>query len=255
MKGFLKMSGRDRNLLILLLAAIVFYLCYTYVMVPFMTATDLIREELQSAEGELARAEALSGKEVEMKKQEAMQKDDIIEKYAVFMTDIKQSRILYKVDTLAVGTGFPISSYVPATDVISQVMVETGFYIPPDYPLKNLAFEINPSLQEDIIKEEASGEESAAPQTSVESEDMIPGTDISIGFGSASYESVYNFIGQVEKLNRTAVLKSIDLTGSGGMMQGQLVFSFYSLPHFDPNQKDGFDFNPVIPTGKVNPFN
>lgn len=253
MKGFLKMSGRDRNLLILLLVVIIFYLCYTYVMVPFMTETELLQMELESAEAEIARVEALSGKEDEMKKHEAALMDDIIGKYAVFLTDVNQSRILYKVDTLALGTGLPISSYIPSTDMISPVMVEKGFYVPQDYPLKNLAFEINPELQEDS-KEEASGG-AAVPDAAAASEDMIPGTDISIGFGSASYESVYNFIGEVEKLNRTAVLKSIDLSEGDGALQGQLVFSFYSLPRFNPSQKDGFDFTPVIPPGKVNPFN
>ncbi|HYE68572.1 MAG TPA: hypothetical protein VEA58_08170 [Anaerovoracaceae bacterium] len=255
MKGFLKMSGRDRNLLILLLAAIIFYLCYTYVIVPFMAETELLQMELESVEAELVRAEELSGKEAEMKKQESALKDDIIEKYAIFLTDIKQSRILYKVDTLATGTGLPISSYVPALDVISPVMVETGFYVPQDYPLKDLAFEINPELREDSVKEEASGGEPAAPQTANASEDMIPSTDVTLGFGTTNYESVYNFVGEVEKLNRTAVLKSIGLSVGDGGVQGQLVFTFYSLPRFDQDQKDGFDFIPVIPPGKANPFN
>jgi hypothetical protein len=251
--AFLKMSSRDRSLLILLLAMVVFYLCYTFVIGPYKLETEQLQAELQSVESELARAEELSGKEVEMKKQEAAQKKEITEKYSGFLTDIKQSRILYKVDTLAVGTGLQISAYTPATDAISQVAVETGFYVPQDYPLKNLAYEINPALQEDgNVEETVPGQ--AAPAADA-SGDMIPGTDVTIGFGTATYESVYSFVSAVETMNKAAFLRSIELSGSGGTVQGQLVFSFYSLPRFDPNQKDGLDFKPAIPPGKPNPFN
>jgi Tfp pilus assembly protein PilO len=249
MKGFLKMSGRDRNLLILLLAAVIFYLCYTFVMIPFMAENEILQMELQTIDAELARAAELSGKEDEMKEQEAVLKEDITKKYSAFLTDIKQSRILYKVDSLAVVTALPISSYLPSADAFSPVNVEKGFYIPPEYPLKNLAYDINPTLLQDDAAEET------APQPAPVTEDMIPGTDISIAFGTAPYESVYQFIGEVEKLNKTAFLRSIDLTGSGGTVQGQMIFSFYSLPRFDSDQKDGFDFIPVIPAGKANPFN
>jgi len=251
MNAFLKMSGRDRNLLILLLTVVVFYLCYTFVITPCMTETRMLQAELQSAKDELARAEALSGKEDEMKEQEAAMKKEIVEKYAAFLTDVKQSRLLYKVDILAVGAGLPISSYVPANAAVSHVTVETGFYVPEDYPLENLAFEINPELPKGSSDGEESGSRVSAPDGSG---DMLPGTDVSIGFGTTPYESVYQFIAEVEKMNKTAFLKSINLTGSGGTVQGQLVFSFYSLPRFDPNQKDGLDFNPAIPPGKPNPF-
>jgi cell division protein FtsB len=247
------MSGRDRNLIILLLTLVVFYLCYTFVIGPYMLETAQLEEQLQSVESQLIIAEQLSGKEDELKKQEASLKEEITEKYSGFLTDIKQSRILYKVDTLAAGTGLPISTYTPVSDAISQVSVETGFYVPQDYPLKNLALEINPPLKEDGNSEETA--QSQAAPASDASGAMIPGTDVSIGFGTATYESVYNFIGAVEMMNKTAFLRSVDLTGSGGTVQGQMVFSFYSLPAFDPDQKDGLDFKPAIPPGRANPFN
>lgn len=246
------MSGRDRNLLILLLALVVFYLCYTFVMIPYMSETEQLQAELQSVESELARAEELSGKEDEMKMQEAALKEEIRKKYSGFLTDVKQSRILYKVDALAAGTGLPISSYTPASDGISQVTVETGFYVPQDYPLKNLVFEINPALREDGNEGEAASGQSASAAEG--SGDLIPGTDVTIGFETTNYENIYNFIGAVEKMNKTAFLKNVELTGIGGAVKGQLVFSFYCLPRFDPDQKDGLDFKPAIPPGKANPF-
>lgn len=257
MKILSKMNNRDRNLLVLFLAIIVFYLCYTFVMAPHRAETELMRTELQSVKDELTRAEEFSGREEEMKKQEAELKEDIAEKYSVFFTDIDQSRILYRVDTLAAGSGFAITSYTPAPEVISQVTVEKGSYTPLEYPLKDLAAKINPELkgggEEELSGQSSSGGGEAAA-AGIESADMIPGTDISIGFETASYESIFSFIGGVENMNRTTVLKTVDLAEMEGGLQGQMTFSFYSLPRFDPDQKDGLDFQPAIPQGKANPF-
>ncbi|HWQ78556.1 MAG TPA: type II secretion system protein GspM [Anaerovoracaceae bacterium] len=260
-----KMNGRDRNLLILVVAAIVFYFCYNFVMAPYKASTEALQAELGAAQSELARVQELSGKEEELKKQEADLKDEINDKYAAFLTDIDQSRILYRVDSLAMATGFPITDYSPSPDMVSQVSVETGFYAPQGYPLKDLAVKINPTDAEDEAGQEgasagqegtASGQPSSeAAPAAVESEDMIPGTDITMGFKAASYESIYSFIGQVENMNKTAFLRGIDIRGNAGSLEGQMIFSFYSLPPFDPKMKDGLDFSPAIPTGKANPFN
>lgn len=266
MSAISKMNGRDRNLLILVVTAIVFYLCYNFVMAPYKASTEMLRGELEAAESELARVEELSGKEEELKEQETKLKEEIAEKYSAFLTDIKQSRILYRMDSYATGTGFPITDYMPSSDMISQVAVETGFYVPPDYPLKNLALKINAAVSGDSVSQTgspsgqpspaagASGEAGAAP-AAVESEDMIPGTDVSMGFDAASYESIYNFIGQVERMNKTAFLRNIEIKESAGSLNGHLTFSFYSLPAFDPNVRDGLDFSPAIPVGKADPFN
>jgi hypothetical protein len=169
------------------------------------------------------------------------------------------------VDSIAVGTGFPITDYTPSSDLISQVSVETGSYAPPDYPLKDLAAKINPegAAGEAAREGAAAGQPAAGAGTSegsstpaaVESEDMIPGTDVTMGFKAASYESIYNFIDQVERMNKTVLLRKIDIKETSGSLDGQLAFSFYSLPPFDPGMKDGLDFNPAIPKGKANPFN
>lgn len=253
MKMFLKMKNRDRNLLILLLAIIVFYVCYTFIMAPHREETELMQTELQSVRDELKRAEDFSGREEEMRKQEAGMKAEIIEKYSVFFTDIDQARILYRLDNIAVGAGLPIASYTPSPEGLSQVIVEKGFYTPPEYPLQDLAFKIAPELRE-AGDEDASGGDGPVPAGS-ESADMIPGTDVAVGFETASYESIYSFIGAVENMNRTTFLKSIDLSEKEGGLQGQLLFSFYSLPRLDKDQKDGLDFRPAIPLGKPNPFN
>jgi Tfp pilus assembly protein PilO len=267
MSAITKINGRDRNLLILVVTAIVFYLCYNFVMAPYKISTEMLKGELEAAESELARVKELAGREEELKEQEARLKEEIAGKYSAFLTDIKQSRILYRLDSLATAAGFPITDYMPSSELVSQVTVETGFYTPQDFPLKNLALKINTDAvgtgaqagDQGTVSSRPSqaagpaGEAGTAP-AAVESEDMIPGTDVAIGFDAASYESIYAFIGQVERMNKTAILRNINIKEEQGGLNGQLTFSFYSLPAFDPKMKDGLDFKPAIPMGKADPF-
>ena len=83
---------------------------------------------------------------------------------------------------------------------------------------------------------------------------MVLGTDVSVGFAGASYESIFNFINSMEKMNKTVVLKSVDITKDETGLGGQMIYSFYSLPKIDSNQEDGLDYSPTIPAGKPNPF-
>ena len=132
-----------------------------------------------------------------------------------------------------------------------QVPVEMGAYMPESYPLLDLATTIQPDLH--------SQQEAAAPP-SVDAEagsgaDMVPNIDITLNFENASYENIYAIIGQVEKMNKTTVLKSADISKGDTGLGGQLTFGFYSLPTLDEKQADLLKFNPVIPKGKPNPFN
>ena len=258
MKIFSKMSARDRSLIILLLAAVIFYLCYTFIMSPQLEMAQVLKTNLTSAQEELSNAVDISGKADQLQDQERKQREELINKFSGFFFDLDQSRLLNKVDLLMVGSGLPPASYTPTPELASQVLVEKGAYMSQEYPLKELARKINPELQEAAPETSQGGNPAAngeqAPTEAVQAADMVLGTDVSIGFSGASYESVFNFINSVEKMKKTVVLKSIDITKGELGLEGQLVYSFYSLPKLDSNQEDGLDYNPTIPAGKPNPF-
>jgi Tfp pilus assembly protein PilO len=262
---FQKMSTRDRSLLILLAAAVTFFLCYTYVITPQLANAEVLKGELLSIQSELERAEQLKGKTDELKKQEKLQRAELIKKYSNFFFDLNQSRLLNRVDAIHVGAGLPAQSYLATPETASQVLVEKGVYAPPQYPLKDMAAKINPDMaeagspdgQEGSVpagNSQPSGEENPSGQEAVAASDMVLGTDVTVGFNGATYESIYNFIATVEKMNKTVVLKSINISKDETGLTGQLIFAFYSLPKLDPDQKDGLDYSPTIPAGKANPF-
>ena len=264
MNLFSKMSARDRSLIILMLAAVIFFICYTFIMSPSMEVATILKGNLATAQAELSQAQDISGKAPELRIQERKQREELIKKYSGFFFDLNQSRLLNKIDSLMIGTGLPATAYLASPEMVSQVPVEQGIYVPQQYPLKELVMKINPNIEEESQNgaegqnpADATNQGESAPEgepQAVEASDMIPSTDVSVGFTGASYESIYNFIGAVEKMNKTVVIKSADITKDETGLGGQIVFSFYSLPKLDPQQKDGLDYNPLTPKGKANPF-
>jgi Tfp pilus assembly protein PilO len=260
MKLFHKMSTRDRSLLILLLAAVVFYLCYTFIMTPAIETAGMLKSNLQAVQDQLVQAEELKGKTQSLQAEERKQKEQLVKKYSVFFYDLKQNRLLNRVDAIHNAVGLVASAYTATPEMASQVPVEIGAYAPVVYPLKDLALKINPELS---ASEPGLNQSVAAPADqasadsggAVQSSDMVAGTEVTVGFAGANYESIYNFISSIEKMNKTVVLKNITITKDETGLTGQLVYAFYALPKIDPEQEDGLDYSPSIPMGKANPFN
>lgn len=261
----MKLNSRDRNLLVILAAIIIFYLCYTFIMVPSLDKADLLKGEIETTKAEITRAEDLANKEDELKKQEKELREELLEKYSVYFTDLNQANVLNRLDNMMYGTGLNITSYTPSEVSVSQVLVETGGYVPPEYPLLSVARNINPELHQEPNPEQvvsagapvAGGEEgSAEAGVSDGSSDSIPCLELMINYDGLAYETVFSFISALERMNKTVLVRSLDFAKSEGPgLQGQMILDLYSLPRFDESQRDELEFAPIIPQGKPNPFN
>ena len=252
MKILSGMNSRDRNLLILLAAIIIFYLCYTFVMVPSLERAQVLGGEIESATAEITRAEDMAGKEEELKKQEEILRAELLEKYAEYFVELDQANILNKFDSLMTGTGFTITSYTPSEVTISQVLTETGVYTHDDYPLLNLAKSIDPELHLEEHPEQTGSDVVA----SEDSQDRIPCLEVTINYDGPTYETVVAFLDAVERMDKTVVIKSLDFgkADEGAGLQGQIILNLYRLPRFDQSQTDELEFTPTAPRGKANPF-
>jgi len=250
MKAFNNISARDRNLLILLLAAIIFYLSYTFVLTPGIEKSGLLNGDIAATQDEIARAKELIENRNDLARQENKLRKDLVDKYAVFFTNLDQVELLHKLDTLMTGTGIKANSYMASILTVSSVELEQGGFAPLNYPMLDLAKNIEPKLYEGEPSEQlaiTAGQEGDTP-------DRIPCMEIIINYNTTSYDSVYNFIYSLEQLKKTVIVKSIDYTKQEGYLEGQLILDFYSIPQFDTTQNDGLTFVPVIPQGKANPF-
>ena len=260
----MKLNSRDRNLLVLLAAIIIFYLCYSFIMAPAMDKANLLKGEIDSTVGEITRAEDLANKEDELKKQESELREELLEKYSMYFTDLNQANILNRLDNMMYGTGLSITSYTPSEVTVAQVLIESGGYIPAEYPLLSLARTIDPDLHGESPDQVVSAgapapgelEQTSSSVVSDGSSDSIPCLELMIIYEGIAYETVYAFINSLESMNKTVLIKSLDFAKAEGTgLQGQMILDLYSLPRFDKSQSDELEFNTIIPQGKPNPFN
>lgn len=244
-------TRRDRNLLLVLCLAVVFYVSYTFVINPALAERGRLTMELQSTQDQLAQANEMIAGLSDLKVTERKLREDLTEKYGTFLPALDQAKLLKQLDGYTSGAGLKVTSYIPTVPVPAPVYVEQGVYQPLPYPLLDLAMKVNGELQEPASIP-ASSDVPVEPAT--ESADMVMGMDVSIGFETSSYESVRRFISSIEGMQKTVLLKNISISDEVDGLQGQLVFTFYALPPLDSQQSSYLNFTPVIPVGKGNPF-
>lgn len=243
-------NKRDRNLLLFLGLAIVFYLCYTLVINPALIENETMQIEMQSMEDELERTENMIATLPQLSNDVSQLQGELTTKYSRFMPDLNQARILYQLDELMATTGLRVTSYIPTLAVASPVVIEQGTYLPQSYPLLDVAAKINPELMNQI----GPSQEGSSTESGTNGADTIPSIEVAVNFDSSSFESLYGFILAVEAMDKTVVLKNISISNEVEGLQGQLLLTFYSLPPLDESQNDYLKFMPSIPLGKPNPF-
>ena len=249
MSAFSNMNKRDKNLLLLLLVVIIFYLCYTYVITPALEISSALKVEQEQLQADLLRAQDLVGKEEKLRTQSEQQKQEINEKYNIYLKSLNQAQILTRMDTLMSETKFAVDRYIPTETAAAQVPVEMGLYEALKYPLLNMAKQVNAN-----IAEEKSQTEGETTVTEGELEDMLPNFEITFSFNDATYSSMYDFIESVEDLDKTIQLKNISINGNEENISGEIILSLFGLPPVDENNMTDYPVISVTPKGKVNPF-
>lgn len=243
-------TKRDRNLLLILVLAIVFYLSYTFVINPALEERSRLVVELQSTRDQLEQADQAVADLPDLKIKEVTLRKEVVKRYAVFMPELDQAKLLKRLDQYMTEAGLPVSSYLSTLPVATPVMVEQGTFVPQTYPLLELAIKANPDLK----LEPGSDSVQASTEPMTESNDMVSGIDIAISFEATGYDSIRRLIASIEAMNRTVILKNISIAKEADGLQGQVLFTFYSIPPLDQSQANVLSFTPAIPLGKVNPF-
>ncbi len=276
-KQTLVTNQRDKNLLIVLAIAIVIFLSYYFIIDPALQKGSLLSQEVGNTETELTRVTELIAQFPTLKQEELKQKSLLVDKYKVFFCDLNQERILYKLDSLIVGSGFSVATYTPTPAVAAPITFPAPQFTPMTYPLLDLASKSNLSLipsqaaqsgspqpaataatdntqPVDPAAEQPAAEQPAADTTQIATE-AIPTTDITLTFSQTSFEATMAFVKSLENMDKSVIVRNVDITKVGTAIDGQVVLSMYALPKLDDSDKDLLKFLPVIPQGKANPFN
>jgi hypothetical protein len=244
-----EISKRDRQLLSILVALVILFICYYFVASPALDQGGIVVEQLQTAEAELQKAQELVVQGPNLKRDVARMKEELTLKYATFLYNINEPRILHQMDGLMTTSGFVIESYTQSEHIVSKLVLPASAYMPPMYPLLELAKKLNPL----VVKEVVLSEVEPTSQGSVDSVEQI---DIGIGFSGVAYDALYRFIQGLEATERSFIVSDIvienDIQEPG--LSGQLVVRAISLPKLDPDEATDLTFTPALPQGKATPF-
>jgi hypothetical protein len=252
-KNALNISQREKNMLAILAAAVVAFVLFNYVMSPALMTGTVLTQEKKAAETELDRINTLVEQYPVLIKQEKSEKSRLTEKYKMFFYDLNQERILYKLDSLLVNSGFSITSYVTNKASAAQIFAVSPIYEPLGYPLLDVASKVNPTLEKEPVPEGASNNPNPDGGDKIPM-DAIPTADITLSFNNATYESATAFIKSLENMDKSVFVRSVTMSKSETGIGGQIVLSLYSLPKLDDSDMDLLKFEPTIPKNKANPF-
>lgn len=255
-KDLLKISERDKKLLMLLSMILAAFLCYYFVLNPAMEKGSVLQSQYAAATLENQRVKTVIGNLPALKKEEIKEKSLLSEKYKQFLYEISEERILYKLNTTMAEAGFPVEVVSFTRASAADISVETPDYQPLVYPLYINASKTNPSLE--VPKPQ---NEDEANQGQPQNQDTLPNdaaayTDMTIGFTTSSYESIFGFLKKMETLDRSIIVKKIEIENSlqNTGLQGQIVLGIYSIAKPDWSESVDLKFNPILPKGKANPF-
>lgn len=238
-------NSRDRNLLLLLATLVILFLIYNYAVTPILERGAMLKEELASAEAQLDYVTETIVNYPKLVEEEEMLSATVSDKYSVFFHEIVQERILYRLDTLIGLAELPVNRYSTSSVEAGPLDLPKPTFMPLEFPLFDLAAAVNPELLKEppMLGEIGEGE-------------SIPVTDITLDFYATTFESAMSFMESVETMDKSIIMKNVAIRKADEAgIEGQFVMSFLSLPHIDNALKDYLKFSPVIPRGKVDPFN
>lgn len=247
----LAVSKRDRQLLSILLAVVVLFALYYFLAGPAWDRGAQLTEEKAAAAAVLEKTNAMLAEAPQKEKEVEAKRAELQEKYAMFLYDINEARILHQMDGLMTAAAFPVNSYLHADPVIEPVTMPQAEFEAIPYPLYDIAMKLNPALVEPLPAGNNASE--SGNEVGLAS---LKQMDVSANFSNAGYEAVYRYLTALESLDRTYIVSSIAMGRNQDTadLQGQILIRAISLPKVNEEENTDLQFQPAVPQGRTNPF-
>src|SRR5665647_2041551 len=153
---------RDKNLLILLGIIVVIFVIYYFLMSPALDKSSQLKLEQELVYAELVTMQTTVEQLPANRKKASEDLVAITEKYKQFFYEIRQERILYKLDTLIDNTNIPVNAYTQTKPVAKAIEAPDVVYVPLTYLLLEQAAVVNEKLAKTMNLGNAEGAESKA---------------------------------------------------------------------------------------------
>lgn len=260
MKLDAKVSNRDKSLLVFLIVILILFVAYYFFFQPQLDQLLLTRSEMANAQAELEGIDQEIASLATLQEKEKELLTGIGIKVAPFFYELKDDRLLNEFNTLMNQAGLKMQSYsvTPATLATIVPPIYNAQVI--TYPALEAAAQVNPDLQ--ITGSEGVNGGEAPDSGEGVAENSLLSYGVNVSFIDSTYDSVISFLKALEATNKAIVVNNLTMNvqqsataGFGGMLQGQLQLSLYSLAKPENSEKDFLSFYNSFPTGKANPFN
>ena len=261
MKLDTKVTNRDKSLLIFLIVILILFVAYYFFFQPQLDLLLLTRSEMAAAQSELDGIDQEIASLATLQEQEEELLNKIGIKVSPFFYELKDDRLLNEFNTLMNQAGLKMQSYsvMPATVATIFPPVYNAQVI--TYPALEAAARVNPDLQNaEGNGSSGTGEAQSRPEGAAENSLLSYG--VTVSFIDSTYDSVISFLKALEATNKAIIINDISMTaqqtgiaGFGGMLQGQMQLSLYSLAKPENTEKDFLSFYNSFPISKANPFN
>lgn len=247
-------NTRDKNLLILLGVVVILFILYYFLLSPALDKAGQLKLEREAIRTELQTAQTTVEQLSANRKESSTKLAAITEKYKQFFYEINQERLLFQLDTLINSADFPVDSYSQTKAVAKSIEKPAVVYEPLRYLLLEQAAVVNEKLAQALNS--GSQGSNTIPAAEGPAKDQVAVSYVTLGFSGATYQSFFNFLGAVEKLDRGIVIEnfSVGKDGEATALRGQVVLGIYSLAKPDESESGDIEFTPALPKGRLNPF-
>lgn len=247
----MKISQREKNLLIAVSCVLVAVLYYQFIFVPK-------QDEIEGLEQELSDVQLRYDQVMENIATLEKRKDKIIkvsagitEKTNVLYPTLIQEKIILALDELI------NESNIQATIGFSQVSAQAvepftgGTYESPQSSLSGLANDYHTLTNEGSLVEEDASNAQSNLVTSTSTAELM---SISLTFTGA-YENVKSFIDAVQEWNYNLIITNLSLTPLNDTeVSGSLTLEFYAIPKLEGQDQDYLTWTLENTYGKEMPF-
>lgn len=253
-----KINQRDKQLLMILLAVVIAFVIYYFIISPGLDSYTEKSAQVNSLESELVIVNESIQNISKLRNEDRTQRQNLTLKYKLFFGALKEDRLLNQLDILMRAAAFKVSGISISEKTVTTIDLAKGAYTPNQYPLSDLANKVNPPINNTIINPSAdkSGEQAANQQQTdsgkpAAPEDSVEMLQVNLSYADTGYTSIVAFLKSLEGMGKSIIVSNATFTKSdtGTGLSGAMTLNIYSIPKVGTTEDDYLQFNQQYTNG------
>lgn len=265
----MKISNREKIMLIVLLLAALFMGYYKFVYSGKVERIAQLQNEKEKNQKEIEKLKDNVKKQKELEKEIKVTNAKIFESTYEFFPVLNEEKIIVILDDMIKRVGIANSSISLSESGIEEISLENAKDNTEEFIPKELIGEYNIIDNNETNGNESNKNTQKLKKNIKKSKKVSSAVEkMTVGFDfKGSYKQVLDFVDGITEYNKKILIKSINFSAAEGngvtegenvssTISGNMIIEFYALPKFLPEEGDTeylkWDFDREY--GKINPF-